>query len=86
MRPKRDDTETRDPRGLWKGDVSRAINEVLGGHLPKPMRREEASLGPGIKLEVTHGIVLISRPERSWTHPWRAGTCGHTEEGYVYIL
>ena len=52
MRPERDDTETRGPRGLGKGDVRGVVEVVLGEHLLKPTRREEVALRRGSKLEV----------------------------------
>jgi hypothetical protein len=97
MRPERDDTETRGPRGLGKGDVHGAVEVVLGEHLPKPTRREEAALRRGSKLEVAQGTVYISRPERSWIRPWRwcrrrqqrsclGGIYVHPEEGILHAL
>jgi hypothetical protein len=97
MRPERDDTETRGPRGLGKGDVRGVVEVVLGEHLPKPMRREELALRRGSKLEVAQGTVYISRPERSWIRPWRwcrrrhqqscwRGIYVHPEEGILHAL
>jgi len=71
MRPERDDTETRGPRGLGKGDVRGVVEVVRGEHLPKPTRREEVALRRGSMLEVAQGTVYISRPGRSWIRPWR---------------
>jgi hypothetical protein len=49
MRPERDDTETRGPRGLGKGGVCGVVEVVLGEYLPKPTQREEVALPPGQK-------------------------------------
>ena len=71
MRPERDDSESRSPRGLGKRDVRGVVKIVLGEHLPKPTRREEVALRRGSKLEVAQDTVYISMPERSWIRPWR---------------
>ena len=55
MRPEREDTETRGPRGLGKGGVRGVVEVVLGEHLPKPTRLEKGSLSKGSKLEVAQG-------------------------------
>jgi hypothetical protein len=97
MRPERDDTETRGPRGLGKGNVRGVVEVVLGEHLPKPTQREEVELRRGSKLEVAQDTVYISRPERSWIRPWRwcrrrhqrscwGGIYVHPEEGILHAL
>jgi hypothetical protein len=97
MRPERDDTETRGPRGLGKGDVRGVVEVVLGEHLPKPTRREEDALRRDSKLEVAQDTVYIFRPERSWIRPWRwyrrrqqrscwGGIYFHDEEGIFHAL
>jgi hypothetical protein len=65
MRPERDDTETRGPRGLGKGDVRWVVEVVNGKHLPKPTRREEVALRRGSKLEIAQDTAYISESERS---------------------
>jgi hypothetical protein len=96
-RPDPDDTETRGPRGLGKGDVRGVVEVVLGEHLPKPTRREEVALRRGSKLEVAQDTVYISRPERSWIRPWLwcrrrqqrscwGGIYVHPEEGILHAL
>jgi hypothetical protein len=57
LRPERDDTETRGPRGLGNGDVRGVVEVVLGEHLPKPTRREKVALRRGSQLEVAQGTV-----------------------------
>jgi hypothetical protein len=97
MRLERDDTETRGPRGLRKGDVRGVVKVVLGEHLPKLTRREEVALRRDSKLQVAQDTVYISRPERSWIRPWRwcrrrhqrsyrRGIYVHPEEGILHAL
>jgi len=45
--------------------VRRVFEVVLGEHLPKPMRREEAALGRGCKPEVAQDTQYISSPDRA---------------------
>jgi hypothetical protein len=97
MRPERDDTVTRGPRRLGKGDVRGVVEVVLCEHLPKLTRREEVALRRGSKLEVAQDTVYISSPERSWMRPWRwcrrrqqqscwGGIYAHPEEGILRAL
>jgi hypothetical protein len=64
MRPERDDTETRGPRGLGKGDVRGVVEVVLGEHLPKPARREEVALCRGSELEVETSLNEVYRSQK----------------------
>jgi hypothetical protein len=97
MRPERDNTETRGPRGLKKGDVRGVVEVLLGEHLPKPTRREDVALRRGRKLKVAQGTVYISRSGRSWIRPWRwcrrrqqrscwGGIYVHPEGGILHAL
>ena len=83
MRPERDDTETRGPRGLGKGDVRGVVEVVLGEYLPKPRDEKKAPSARAANLKSRRAPCTSPGPDvLGYAHGVgaAAGNSDHAEE------